>query len=90
MNMDILKLSGHEEATEKILELVEQLKKARSLANDLADIKMTIQDTRKKEINEYIKEIRDDFNKTFGYEPSQLYLVAEGNSHSIRTILNGT
>ena len=88
MNLEKIKLDGNEETLEKIRELIKQLDIARSLVKDLAEIKITILDTRKKEINEYINELRNDFIKTYGYEPLQLYLAAEGNSHSIRIILN--
>lgn len=88
MNISKFRLEGDDEALKKVEELIRQLDIARSLVKDLAEIKITILDTRKKEINEYINELRNDFIRTYGYEPLQLYLAAEGNSHSIRMILN--
>ncbi|MBU8968009.1 hypothetical protein Q0N41_04895 [Bacillus altitudinis] len=51
-------------------------------------IKLIIKDTRLKDIDEYITELTSDFIETFGFEPSKLYLTAEGDSLSIRMYLN--
>ncbi|ATH93210.1 hypothetical protein ACH95_17170 [Bacillus glycinifermentans] len=51
-------------------------------------IKLIIKDTRLKDIDEYIKELTSDFIENFGFEPSELFLAAEGNSLSIRMYLN--
>ncbi|MER3124480.1 hypothetical protein ABQG68_03610 [Bacillus pumilus] len=50
-------------------------------------LKLIIKDTRLKDIDEYIKELTSDFIETFGFEPSKLYLAAEGDSLSIRMYL---
>ncbi|MED1659566.1 MULTISPECIES: hypothetical protein [Bacillus subtilis group] len=51
-------------------------------------IKLIIKDTRLKDIDEYIKELTSDFIGNFGFEPSKLFLAAEGDSLSIRMYLN--
>ncbi|PFJ10588.1 hypothetical protein COD67_23695 [Bacillus cereus] len=71
---------GIGEAQEKVAKLTEKLVEAKGIANELASTKIYIQDTRKKDIEQYIAELRLDFTKTFHHEPEGFYLVAEGQN----------
>ncbi|TKI84502.1 hypothetical protein FC701_13675 [Bacillus mycoides] len=71
---------GIDEAQEKIEKLTEKLVEAKGIANELTSTKIYIQDTRKKDLDHYIEEIRLDFTRTFHHEPEGFYLVAEGQN----------
>lgn len=81
-------IEGMEETTEKVNELAEKLREARSIANELASTEILISDKRHKEIVEYIRELRKEFIQTVGYEPFRYYLVAEGDSFQCQIHLN--
>lgn len=71
---------GIGEAQERVGKLTKKLVEAKEVANELASTKVYIQDTRKKELDQYIEELRIDFIKTFHHEPEGFYLVAEGQN----------
>jgi len=71
---------GLDETQQKVEKLVEKLEEARTISNELASSKIYIQDTRMKDLDSYIEELRGDFKKTFHHEPQGYYLVAEGQN----------
>ncbi|MGQ3740563.1 hypothetical protein [Bacillus sp. Fil] len=87
--MNDLSTFGFGEVQGKIEELTKKLAEAKVLANEIATTKIYVQDTRKKEIDDYMEELRNDFKKTFHHEPEGIYLVAEGQNGRCQIILSG-
>lgn len=68
-------------------ELIRKLKEARELSSQLASISIVVKDQTNKELDEYIKELRNDFIKKFGIVPQRISLQAEAETYVLQLSL---
>ncbi|MDQ0159002.1 hypothetical protein [Alkalibacillus salilacus] len=81
-------IEGMEETTEKVNELLDKMREAKTIADEIASTQIVLNDKRQKDVMEYVAELRKDFVNQKGHEPYGYHLVAEADSFQVRISLN--